>query len=782
MSVGNKAKKGFTVAVKTLVEFAAKQGSLDRRFTPAPTGQEGIEGHKRVTSNRPKDYQTEISLNIGYKSLTFRGRADGFNPSTRCIEEIKTFYGDVNAIPENHRALHWAQARCYGWMLCTENDWQEITLALIYFDLRKQQEHRFEQVWSADNLHTYCQALAEKYYQWQTQINERIQQRNTWIDALTFPYATMHSGQRAMAEAVYKAAATGRVVLAQAPTGTGKTLAALFPAIKAMTRTPVDKIFYLTAKTTGKHLALDNIAGIISDAELGENNKPALLRTLELTAKEKSCLAPDKQCQGSACPYALDFYTKLDAARQAAYQYPILDKATLAELAQQFQICPFYLSMEMARWVDIVVADVNYYFDGTPLLLGLTKEFDWQPYLLIDESHNLIDRARQMYSAELDRGQLLIAKKQAPAPIKKSLTRINQYWLEIIKSLTDKEDKSNIQQDKLHLIDRVPYKFSLALVDFTNTYVEWLQNHPDQPVQNNPLQEFFFSALHYQTVAEYLDDHFCLDMQNLSAQPGTYSKEEILMLRNLIPARPLNQRLQSAHCACYFSATLNPPHYYQTLLGLPEDTVYLNTPSPFAHTQLQVHIAHKLSTRYKHRAAAIAPICKIIQQQITEEKGNALVFFSSYEFLQQVEQQLRAALNPDETQLIIQSKNMSEADRQEFIQQFSQHNNLLGLAVLGGAFSEGIDLTGDALKGAFIATLGLPQVNSVNEHLRQVMQTQFNRGYDFTYTYPGIQKVIQAAGRVIRTNTDTGYLWLLDQRFGEPEVLNLLPEWWSKDS
>lgn len=756
MSAGNKPKP---VAVKTLVDFAAKCGSLDRKFTPAPTGQEGIKGHQRVTANRSANYQTELSLSIEYGGLTFRGRADGYSPQKNCIEEIKTFYGDVEKIPDNYRTLHWAQAKCYGWMLCTQMGYEDINIALIYYELNDQQEYRLEKNFSADDLKVYCEHLANIYCKWQEKINRRLHQLDTWINQLAFPYGTMHASQRIMAEAVYKAAATGRVVLAEAPTGTGKTLAGLFPAIKAMASTSVNKIFYLTAKTTGKQLALENIALIASDA----TSTP--LRTLELTAQEKICLSPNKFCTGDSCIYALNFYDKLNAAREAASLKPILDKNTLVELAREFEICPFYLGMEMSRWVDIVIADVNYYFDGMPLLLGLTQEFDWNPYLLVDESHNLIERGRKMYSAELNRGQLRDAEKHAPASIKKSLHKINKEWRTLVKNLPE-------DTNQLTLVPTLPDNFSLALLEFTNDYIALLQKNPEHPVQHTITQEFFFSALNYQRVIDILSEDFCIDLQNQN------TKDEVLTLRNLIPARLLAERLDKAHCACFFSATLHPAHYYQTLLGLPQDTVHVKVPSPFNADQLKVKLASNLSNRFKDRTAAIIPVCNIIREQLAAEKGNAIIFFSSYEFLQKTEKQLHDTLKDCDVKMIVQSKQMSETDRQEFINQFNQDNNLLGLAVLGGAFSEGVDLSGDALKGVFIATLGLPQINPVNEHLRELMQEKFQQGYDFTYVYPGIQKVIQAAGRVIRSKTDTGYLWLLDERFQQSEIKRLLPDWW----
>ena len=757
MFAGNKPK---SVSIKTLVEFAAKRGNLDRGFTPAPSGQDGIEGHKKVTANRHKDYQSEVALSITYGDITFRGRADGYDSKCHRIEEIKTFYGDVGKIPDNHRELHWAQARCYGWLYCAQHGCEEIELSVIYFELKDEHEYPFVEIWSASALKDAFEELAEKYCLWQAQLNLREIQLNQWLEQLQFPYGEMHTSQRVMAEAVYKAAATKRVLMAEAPTGTGKTLAAIFPALKAMSRTPVDKIFYLTAKTTGKQLALNNIVLIASD-----KISPTPLRTLELTAREKSCLEPDKKCRGDSCQYALNFYTKLPAARQAAFATTMLDKQTLNQLADDFEICPFYLSMEMARWVDIVVADVNYYFDGTPLLLGLTNEFEWNPYLLIDESHNLIDRGRSMYTAELNRADLLTAKKNAPAVIKKALEKVNKIWLSLLQTLP-------ITSTDYTRLELLPEKLGISLQEFTNSYIEFLQQNPEHPIQEGIAQEFFFSALNYQRIVDIFDEDFCVDMQNLG------SKEEVLTLRNLIPAKQLAARLGFAHCACFFSATLHPAHYYQALLGLPEDSVLIKVPSPFLAEQLSVNITLDLSTRYKDRHSVIEPLCKLIQQQIQATPGNALIFFSSYEFLQQTEHQLRKQLDIADIQLVIQSRRMSEQDREAFIARFNQENNLLGLAVLGGAFSEGIDLAGDALKGAFIATLGLPQVNPINEHLCSVMQAKFKRGYDFTYTYPGIQKVIQAAGRVIRTSSDKGYVWLLDQRFQQPHIKALLPEWW----
>lgn len=746
------------VSVRSLIAFAARTGSIERGFTPAPTGTEGTEGHVKVARNRPASYQTEISLSIQIDSLTLRGRADGYSSSTNCLEEIKTFYGDFRRIADNQRQLHWAQAKCYGWMLCRQAGLDSIRLALVYFHLKEEKEYRVEQDWTLDTLEQDCLTMVEKYQSWQARTLHRQTALRGWASGLPFPFSVMHPSQRQMAEAVYKSVATGRVLLAEAPTGTGKTLAGLFPAIKAMAHTHVDRVFYLTAKSTGKQIALDALHQLA-----GTPATP--LRVLELTAQAKACLAPESQCTGESCPYAEKFFDKLVQARAAAADIPVLDQAALRTLAETFRICPVYLGMEMCRWVDVVVADVNYYFDGSPLLLQLADELDWKPCLLVDECHNLIERGRMMYSAALDRRQLLDAIKLAVPPLKTVLTRLNRHWLALLKTLVE-------HPGQLTLIDEIPPAFLHALKDFTDQYREFLQHNPEPGNHDADAQSFFLAALAFQSRMTEKNDDFCIDMGRL----GTRS--ETLTLRNLVPAQLLHKRLARAGGASFFSATLRPMDFYHRMLGLPEDTVHLQVDSPFAADQLAIRVAADLSTRYRDRSASLHSLVACICEQLQQTPGNALLYFSSYAYLLEVDRALSDAVKPLGVEIVRQEKSMSESDRMQFIDQFNTRNNLLGLAVLGGALGEGIDLPGDALKGVFIATLGLPQVNSVNEYLKHFLQSRFQQGYRYSYLYPGIQKVVQAAGRVIRRTGDTGYVYLLDERYQNREVRQLLPSWW----
>lgn len=416
----------------------------------------------------------------------------------------------------------------------------------------------------------------------------------------------------------------------------------------------------------------------------------------------------------------------------------------------------------MARWADVVVGDYNYFFDLSALLYSLTVLNDWRVTLLVDEAHNLIERGRAMYSAELDQRAFRALRRSAPAGLKSALERVNRHW------------------NQLHRDQEVPYQvypaapdlFLLALQKAVGAITDHLT---DQPTGNDAeLLRFYLDALVFCQLGEAFGEHSLFDItrEEDSARQST----SVLCLRNVVPAYFLAERFRAAHSCTLFSATLGPASFYADLLGLPEETPWLNVASPFRAEQLQVRVTRDLSTRYQHRAESLQPISDLLARQFAERPGNYLAFFSSYAYLQQVLDQFQAG-HPD-VPVWVQSRQMDEAERQRFLEQFRLGGRGIGFAVLGGVFGEGIDLPGDRLIGAFIATLGLPQINPVNEQMKQRMQAMFGRGYDYTYLYPGLQKVVQAAGRVIRTPEDSGTLHLLDDRFALPAVRRLLPVWW----
>ncbi|NJJ56910.1 ATP-dependent DNA helicase [Pseudomonas sp. B14(2022)] len=751
----------YSVAVRALCEFTAKVGDLDLRFTPSPSAQEGIAGHRTVASRRSAHYQNEVALEGDYQQLKVRGRADGYDPDTNRLEEVKTYRGDLGAQPANHRQLHWAQAKVYGWLMCQKLGLTDIDVALVYFDIVGEGETLLNQRFQAAELQAFFNQQCALFLGWARQEMQHREARNAAAQTLSFPHADFRRGQRTLAESVYKAVSTGRCLMAQAPTGIGKTIGTIFPLLKALAPQQLDKVLFLTAKTPGRKLALD--AAHVLQMQTSSPDLP--LRVLELVARDKACEHLDKACHGDSCPLAKGFYDRLPAARMAASQVRLLNQRNLRDVALAHDVCPYYLSQEMARWADLVVADYNYYFDFGAMLFGLAQLNQWRAAVLVDEAHNLVERARSMYSASLDQYGLKTLRDSAPDVLKKPLQRLNREW-----NALHKDQLAPYQA----YADR-PEKLLQALSLCIRAMGDYFNDHPES--LTGDLQAFYFEALHFAKVAELFNEHFIFDISK--RQFSGKRSSSTLCLRNVVPAEFIRPRLTAARSSVLFSATLSPRHYYADLLGLSANTAWIDVESPFKAEQLRVRIVDEISTRFVHRDTSLAPIVDLIAHQFAQQPGNYLAFFSSFDYLQQVAQRL-AERHP-QIALWQQSRGMAEAERQAFLEQFTEHSQGIGFAVLGGAFGEGIDLPGARLIGAFIATLGLPQLNPVNEQMKARMGALFGAGYDYTYLYPGIQKAVQAAGRVIRSQQDRGVVMLIDDRFGESRVRPLLPRWWAVD-
>ena len=744
----------YRIAVRALCEFTSKSGDLDLRFTPSPTSEQGMAGHATVALRRPATYLREVKLQGQHAGLQVSGRADGYDTELKQVEEIKTYLGDLHSQPDNHRQLHLAQAKVYGHLLCRQHGLQKISVALVYFNIQSQHETVIRQECTATELAEFFALLCQRYLGWAKQETSRRSERDLALTRLNFPHPDFRPGQRQLAVAMYQASKRSCCLLAQAPTGIGKTIGSLFPMLKASAEQQLDKIFFLSAKTSGRQLALHAIATITT---INSSTSPLPLRTLELLAKSKACVHPEAACHGDACPLARGFYDKLPAARAAAIALPFMDKDSLRETAAQYEVCPYYLSVEMARWADVIIADYNYYFDLHALLYSLTIANEWRVAVLVDEAHNMVNRARQMYSTELTRDSLKTLRKHPPPSLKKTLDSLYRSWLAL-----EKQQTADYQ-----VYEEIPEKLLSAL---TRTCAEIGLYFADNPRElAAPLQEFYLQALLFNRLAESFARHSLFDISKADST-------STLSLRNIVPASFLQTRFAAAHCCTLFSATLSPWHYYADTLGLPDNTGWIDVDSPFSEEQLSVRVIDSVSTRYADRGSSVAPIVNLMAGQYHAQAGNYLAFFSSFDYLEQVSTAFQK-LHPD-IPLRLQSRRMSEEQRSEFLAQFNEHSQGIGFAVLGGAFAEGIDLPGSRLIGAFIATLGLPQINPVNEQIKQRMQEMFGAGYDYTYLYPGLQKIIQAAGRVIRQTSDRGIVYLIDDRYARSEVRDLLPAWW----
>jgi len=741
----------YTVSVRGLCEFTAKVGDLDRRFTPSPSAQEGMEGHSTIAGRRHAGYEREITLEGDHEDLHVRGRADGYDPTNNQLEEFKTHRGNLERMPQNHRALHWAQLRAYGALLCRKRSLKELKLALIYFDIATEHETVLVEHHSAESLETDFTAQCARFNDWARRETAHRISRNAALEALKFPFPEFHAGQRELAEAAYKTMRRGGALLAQAPTGIGKTLGTVFPALKAMPADGLDRLFYLSAKTPGRRLALDALEHI------DRNSTQRPLRVLELVAREKACEYPDKECAGDSCPLARGFYDRLTKARDEAVERGVLDQPALREIARTHAICPYYLGQELMRWSDVVVGDYNYYFDSSAPLYALASGNQWKVGILVDEAHNLIERARKMYSASLDRATLEAVRFGAPMMLKGVLDRVGRAWDTLLEG----------QSELYAAYDEVPEGFLGALERAVAAITELVAERPEMLATE--VEEFYFEAMSFCNLAASLDTDTLFDISKV--------EQSTLCLRNVIPRRYLAPRWAAAHAAVLFSATLSPPEFHLDVLGLPAQSRRIDVQSPFKAEQLSVRIVRSISTRWRDRAASVQPIVGLMGKQFDTQPGNYLAFFSSFDYLQQVATRF-GQQNPN-IPMWQQERGMSETERNGFLQRFAPDGRGIGFAVLGGAFGEGIDLPGTRLIGAFIATLGMPQVSAVNEEMQRRMEARFGAGYAYTYLYPGLQKVVQAAGRVIRTTQDRGAVYLMDERFAQHNVRKLLPRWWA---
>jgi Rad3-related DNA helicase len=710
-----------------------------------------------VASRRTGAYRSEVPLSGSYESLTVRGRADGYDASRALLEEVKTFKGDLARVPANHRALHWAQAKVYGWLLCQQFTLAELDVSVVYFDVVTEVETPFVERCSAEVLRQHFETLCRRFIDWARREVEHRCERDADLSKLAFPHAGFRGGQRTLAENAFRAAALGRCLMTQAPTGIGKTVGTIFALLKAAPVHRLDKVYFLTAKRSGRAVALDAIQ------TLYRARPSAPLRVLELVSRERACEHSEKACHGDSCSLAKGFYDRLPAAREEAVALATLPKEVVRRVALAHEVCPYYLGQELVRWADVVVGDYNHYFDSSALLHGLAKLNEWRVAVLVDEAHNLVDRARAMYSAELSSSALRKVTRTAPKMLKTPLRRIERAWHEL----------SRAQEERYEVLDELPETLVSALRAGTSAISDFMAEQPAAP--DPDLLEFYFRALQFGKLAETFGPHSIVDV-SLTAPDRRGRIESIVCIRNVLPAPFLRPRFETARTSVLFSATLAPERFYADMLGLPADTAWLDVEAPFAAEQLTVRIVDQVSTRYARRGDSLAPIATLMAAQYAQAPGNYLAFFSSFDYLRQALDEFSARY-PD-VPTWHQSRQMHERAREDFLARFEPGGAGIAFAVLGGSFAEGIDLPGTRLVGAFIATLGLPQSNPVNEEMRRSMEAAFGSGYEYTYLFPGIRKVVQAAGRVIRTPTDKGHLFLIDDRFGRPEVKRLLPAWW----
>jgi len=754
------------VSVRNLVDFVFQSGDLTAGgFQKRDRARLGTQGHRHVQRSRPAGYETEVEITYRVEGsdppLEVRGFMDGLYASEDpvIIEEIKTTTLGLDQVGEDHNRLHLAQAQCYAYMYAVKHHLSQIVIHLTYYHLDSRKEKVFEHCFTLAELETFFSNTIAVYMDWFRKIRAWQSRRDRSIEQLEFPYKDYRPGQRDMAVAIYKTIRSNDRLYVQSPTGVGKTIAALFPAVKSLGQGLAARIFYLTAKTPGR-LVAENALEDMRRADLQ-------LRSVTLTAKEKICFCPPVNCDPEVCVFARDYFGKVKMALEELDQHQAYTRPVIEELARKYQICPFEFSLDVALWVDCIICDYNYVFDPR-VYLHRFFDFSIEPYVfLIDEAHNLPDRARSMYSAELEKKKVLelqrMLKPHLPG-LGKKLGSINKILLEIRKAC--QADGRQV------LIENVPpEKLIKAVQGFSQATEDWLALNKATEFRQE-LLEFYFLCSSFLRTAEYFDTFY---VSYFERQGQADLKARLFCLD---PAPMLAGPLARSQAAIFFSATLLPLDYFMKLLTGAEDHPNRIFQSPFPKENVRLLIHNGIATKYAQRPDSYAAIASVVESICKAHAGNYLIFFPSYAYLASVLELLKEMI--PENQLLVQDRGMTEAAREDFLTRFSASNQetLLGLAVMGGIFAEGIDLVGDRLIGAVVVGVGVPQVCLERDLIKDYFDQQKVSGFAYAYQYPGFNRVLQATGRVIRTEVDRGIIVLIDERFTHARYRNLFPAHW----
>ena len=755
------------VSVRNLVEFVLMHGDLQPGSIGASRAQEGIKAHQYIQKTSGAEYVPEVTLSYVYLQedlgLEIKGRADGVikKESGECIDEIKTTSLDLSLIDESFSDLHWAQAQCYAFMYAVQEGLETMETQLTYFQLDTAQTKKFSKRFSLAELSVFFISLVERYLTWARQLQEWSALRDASIRTLQFPFGAYRLGQRELAIAVYKTIKQSQKLFAQAPTGIGKTMGTLFPALKAMAEGLTVQIFYLTAKT---------ITRTVAEKAINELQKNGLeIKRLTLTAKRKLCFLPEVACLPEECLFAKGYYDRVRAAVEDMFGEEAWTRQIIEEYARKYTICPFEFSLEMANWSDVVICDYNYVFDPRVYLRRFFLEGGEYTFL-VDEAHNLVERARDMFSAELGkeswRKLRRLVKDDAPR-LTKSLTKVNSALVkEKKRCLETSGSGESVEKEP-------PTKLIQALRHFVKEAEQFLKTNDQRLLWREQLVEQYFQALSFIRTADSYDERYVTYLQQVR-------DDFRVKLFCLDPSVRLKEALGRGRAAVLFSATLSPMDYFMNVLGGEETSYKLKLASPFPSENLCLLINDRISTKFKRRAATYDLVAEAIATAIEHKAGNYLVYFPSYDYLHEVYLSFKAQYQ--QISVICQTSGMVEEEREEFLATFAINpdQTLVGFALMGGIFGEGIDLAGDRLSGAIIVGVGLPQIGMEREIIRSYYETTNQQGYEFAYMYPGLNKVLQAVGRVIRTEEDRGVVLLIDERFSLTSYKRLFPEEWKK--
>jgi DNA excision repair protein ERCC-2 len=755
--------KQINISVKDMVSFIHTGGDLTSEFKSNKRAKEGTEAHAFLQGQYGPHDQKEVNVQALYTKgdydIYISGRMDGLRiiNDKLTIEEIKSTLTDVELIQINSRPEHLAQARMYAYMYCTEKDLKSIRVQLTYIHVHTQETKTFTKRYNISQLTKFFEDTVDSYITWLEIYNQHQQNKKVSIEGLNFPFDEYREGQYTFMGAVYQTIMSKDILYSIAPTGIGKTIAALFSSLKAI-ETEQDKIFYLTAKNAGKNIVIDTVNLL--------KEKGLIAKTVVLHSKERMCLMDKVDCDPDICPYAKGYFDRVhDALEDIFVHQDVYDMDLIKSYGEYHTICPHEFSLSISNYSDIVICDYNYAFDPRTHLIRYFDEDYYHPILLIDEAHNMIDRSRSMYSAELSKSALLDLRKHSNSIKPKVRNQINK----LIKHMEQFAQDQEVEKNPFYVQDEMDSDVIGMLENILNKLEQALVENKKFKSRDKVLDGYFMCS-QFVRISDFYGSNYRYVFEKIE-------EDYIITLRCLDASKHILQTIEArAKGSIFFSATLEPIDYHVKLItaGVGKS---IQIPSPFPQKNLGLFIDDSTSTRYRDRERSIDNIIDNIYAMAETKVGNYIVFFPSYRYLNRVLEHF----DSEHYQILVQERNMSLKERNDMLHAFDTLGTVskIGFFVIGGSFSEGIDYIGDRLHGVLIVGVAMPQFNPYNEILRGYFDEEFDRGFDYAYTYPGMNKVIQAVGRVIRTKDDIGIAVLFDDRYAHKKYKELYPPNWS---
>ncbi|MBE6135822.1 MAG: ATP-dependent DNA helicase [Erysipelotrichaceae bacterium] len=754
------------LSVHQLVDFLLREGDIDSRIFSRSTMNEGTEIHSRYQASQNSAYLSEYPLMtdlvVDDIEVSIEGRADGIiknGPEDYIIDEIKSTVAPLEEFYESNKNWHLGQAKVYGYMFLKEQRYDHIGIRLTYIRQGEESEKKiYDFSFSYLELEQFVIDLVSEYLDFYRLISSLREKRNEFIKALPFPFAKTRGGQQKLSKYCYGIAVKGGKLFVEAPTGIGKTVSTLFPYVKSLPLDDEAKIFYLTAKNSGKEAA-EKCMDII-------DGKSGNISYINITAKEKICLCKGKACNPDECPYTKGYYSKIaNVIKYSLFTYHKFDYHTVLNIAEEFMVCPFELELDLSNYIDVIICDYNYVFDPISYLKRYMDESREHYLLLVDEAHNLVDRSRSMYSESLKEEDFIKMKKSLR---KKPLKRLKANFAKLSKRFNALKDEYNQEYNLISSIDDLTYRILNRFIDIMNEI-----NKMESKEITPELQDFFFNVNRFLKIYELSNDSFIIFIHKVGDLIS-------INISCLDASKFLKGIANSVKGVTYFSATLSPIDYYvQTLGGERHLEPVLFLPSPFKKENLKIYTCPKVSVKYRNREQTYELVADYLKTFIEGKIGNYLIYLPSYDYLDNLQKVIDLPLNVD---IYYQNREMNDIDKEEFLSHFvdSPTKTTVGFAVIGGAFGEGIDLVSDRLIGVAIIGIGMPRINFISDQIRDYYNENELDGYNYAYVYPGMNKVMQAIGRVIRDENDRGAVLLIDERYALNEYRDLFRSEWDE--